>query len=394
MRMSIRHALLNLSAAKLRSFLAVLGILVGTASVVTLVSLAELATAKALDQFRALGTELLSISVYPRTYQDPKPENTLSLADIGALEDQLNQVRGIAPYTNIFLPINFHGRKIKGKVIGATENLRKALKMSLKSGDFVSYYHRHQRFCVIGHEVAKQLHARSMAPLIGQQVWLGQTVYTIIGELDPWKENAFFNANANRTIFIPIENTQMIDSKASIQNMIAMLKHTDHIDTLKKQIERLIHRAAPELKVFIRSPAQIIENMEKQSQIFTLLLGLIGGISLLVGGIGIMNIMLVSVAERRREIGIIKAVGATRKHIIYLFLTEAVILSLFGGGFGVITGIVLSNTIAYFAHWGFAIYLLPLAIGFFVSFTTGVFFGIYPAYRAAGLNPIEALRYE
>lgn len=395
MRMQMRHALLNLSAAKLRSFLAILGILVGTASVVTLVSSAELATAKALAQFRALGTELLSISVYPIKYsQEPNPANSLSLDEIALMQDDIRDVKEVAPYTNLFLALQYKGVKIKGTIIGATENLQHALKLKVKQGNFISYYNRYQRYCVLGHDIAKQLHQRSHQSLIGQQVWLGQYVYTIIGELEPWKENAFFNSNANKTIFIPIQNSNFIDRNARIQNMIVMLKRTDHIDNIKSKVEKFVNQHAPDLKVFIRSPAQIIESMEQQSKIFTLLLGLIGGVSLLVGGIGIMNIMLVSVAERRREIGIIKAVGATRKNIITLFLTEAVILALFGGGLGVVTGIVLSNVIAYFAQWGFAIYLLPPLVGFIVSFTTGVFFGIYPAYRAAALNPIEALRYE
>ena len=134
--------------------------------------------------------------------------------------------------------------------------------------------------------------------------------------------------------------------------------------------------------------------MRKQEGIFTLLLGFIGGISLLVGGIGVMNIMLVSVTERRREIGIRKAIGAKRRDIQSLFLSEAIILAIFGGICGVAIGTILSFAIAYFSNWSFHFLLWPPVIGFIVSAATGIFFGFYPAHRASLLDPITALRSE
>ena len=137
---------------------------------------------------------------------------------------------------------------------------------------------------------------------------------------------------------------------------------------------------------------QIIKSMEEQGRIFTLLLGLIGGISLLVGGIGVMNVMLVSVVERKREIGIRKAIGAKRRDIQMLFLIESIVLSLFGGVLGVIAGLGVAYVISLFSGWQFSLYLEPPLIGFGVSVFTGIFFGFYPAMRAARLDPIETLR--
>jgi len=145
---------------------------------------------------------------------------------------------------------------------------------------------------------------------------------------------------------------------------------------------------------FFRSAKELIKSMEAQHKIFTLLLGLIGSISLLVGGIGVMNIMLVSVLERRREIGVRLALGALRKEIQWMFLSEAILLSLSGGFLGIIIGIFASYVIAAFVNWHFTIFLLPPFIGFTVSVFVGIFFGFYPAYKASQLNPIQTLRME
>ena len=144
----------------------------------------------------------------------------------------------------------------------------------------------------------------------------------------------------------------------------------------------------------MRSPEQIIKSMQKQQSTFTVLLGVIGGISLLVGGIGVMNIMLVSVVERHREIGIRRAIGARQSNIKWLFLTESITLSLFGGVMGVIIGILTSFVIAHLFHWQFFFFATPAVIGFAVSVFVGVFFGYYPAHRASKLDPILLLRGE
>ena len=173
-----------------------------------------------------------------------------------------------------------------------------------------------------------------------------------------------------------------------------LLKPNTPIEPVIEEVKNYIKQHAPELSVFTRSPTQIIKSMKSQGQIFTLMLGMIGGISLLVGGIGVMNVMLVSVTERRREIGIRKAIGAKRKDIQFLFLIESVVLSLFGGLLGVFIGLLASYLIAYFSHWDFAFFITPPVIGFAVSVATGIFFGFYPALRASRLDPIETLRYE
>ena len=173
-----------------------------------------------------------------------------------------------------------------------------------------------------------------------------------------------------------------------------MLKANVDLDQVQFVIENYILSVAPEYKISFKNSKQIIKSMQEQSTIFTLLLGMIGGISLLVGGIGIMNIMLVSVVERKREIGIRVAVGATRKDIRTLFLIESITLTMFGGIMGIILGIVFSYVITVFFGWEFHLFIMPAVLGFGVSCLTGIFFGFYPAYNAAKLDPIQTLRYE
>ncbi len=216
----------------------------------------------------------------------------------------------------------------------------------------------------------------------------------MVGVADKWPENSFFNEDVNRSVLIPIDMSMVLEKNAQIRNVIMRLQKNANPDQTQNEIKQFIHGNAPELKIFFRSAKELIASMKSQQKIFTLLLGMIGGISLLVGGIGVMNVMLVSVAERRREIGIRKAIGARRKDIRALFLFEAIALALFGGIVGVILGVTVSLVIAYFADWGFGIYLMPPLIGFIVSTATGVFFGFYPAHRASKLDPIETLRYD
>lgn len=390
-----KQAIANLTASKLRSILAALGILVGTASVVALVSSGQLATQKALEQFKSLGTNLMSLTLY----QSGKPDgatdaNTLDEQETEQMETKINPIHDVAPYTTIYTDLTFNGKKISGGVIGASEHLHAAIKITLKQGRFVSFLDKYSRFCVLGNGIYKQIHSFDKSNLIGKQITLGKEIFTIVGIASPWQENSFFNEDINKSVIIPISTSSLVSKYSKINNIVLMINPNSDITAVQNSIRKYLSKAAPDLNIFFRSARQIINSMQTQNNIFTLLLGLIGGISLLVGGIGVMNVMLVSVAERRREIGIRMAIGAKRKDIQLLFLIEAIVLALFGGIVGVILGVVLSLVIGYFAGWGLGIFILPVIIGFLVSASTGIFFGFYPAYRASRLDPITTLRYD
>jgi putative ABC transport system permease protein len=389
------HALVNLNSAKLRSFLALLGIWVGTASVVALMNFGQIATEKALEQFKALGTDLLSITLYQKVEQNAQPiQESIPLNIWRQFPESITAILEIAPYNTAYQPMSFAGRPLKGVIIGADEHLANIINIHLSQGSFVSFVQSFEHFCVIGASLAEQIQASSKAPLIGQQLQIGQALYTIIGVTMPWKENVFFNEDINQAVIIPIAGMALVKKETAINNAVLKLKANIHIDTVIAQIQAHISEYAPKMNVFIRSAKQIIENMENQGRIFTLLLAVIGGISLMVGGIGVMNVMLVSVTERRKEIGIRKAVGGKNSEIQALFLVESILLSLVGGMLGIVTGLLITWIIAHFSHWPFSIYWLAICVGFFVSVSVGIFFGYYPARRAAALEPVISLRSE
>lgn len=388
-----QQAFVNLTAAKLRSFLAVLGILVGTAAVVALISCGQLATEKALEQFKALGTDLLAVAVYQKApSKSPSNTDSLSIDQWQQLPERIPYIKDLAPYSTAYQPLSFQGKTMQGAIIGADEHLAKIIKIKLAQGHFVSFVESFEHYCVIGAGLAQQIKQISFDDPVGKQVRIGHSLYTIIGVAQHWKENGFFNEDVNQAVIIPLAGMRLISKDAKINNAVLELKPDSPIDPIIEEIKQRISSFSPKLSVFPRSAKQIIASMENQGHIFTLLLGVIGGISLLVGGIGVMNVMLVSVSERRKEIGIRKAVGARNRDIQALFLVESVMLSLVGGILGVILGLIFTWVVAYFSAWNFTIYLLPPLAGFMVSAATGIFFGFYPARRAARLEPVVSLR--
>lgn len=391
----IQEGLQNLFTSKLRSILALLGILVGTASVVAMVSGGELATNEALKQFKTLGTDLLAISM--TEIQDEsnnvttvQSQLTLDQAKSVILADK--GILDVAPYTQVYNSMQYEGRELSGGVLGVTESFSRIVHVEVEKGRFISSLDKYALYCVVGASLNKKISQLSHRSAIGQQVQVGSIIFTIVGVAKPWPENSFVYANIDNTIMVPLLTSMALSKYSSINNMILRLSPGANIERVQRNITRHINQYVQHKRLFFRSAQELIDKMAKQSQIFTVFLGLIGSISLIVGGIGVMNIMLVSVVERRREIGIRLAVGAKRRDIKTLFLVEAVMLSLVGGTLGVILGIVIAYVMAIFWHWEFIFFILPPVIGFAVSVATGIFFGFYPAYKASQLDPITALR--
>lgn len=390
-----QQALVNLTAAKLRSFLAVLGILVGTAAVVALISSGQLATEKALEQFKSLGTDLLAVAVYQKAPSKAQTNNdSLSIEQWQQLPGRIPYIVTSAPYSTAYQPLSFQGKMMQGVIIGADEHLAQIVHIKLAQGHFVSFVEAFEHYCVIGDGLARQIKELSFDDPVGKQLRIGQSLYTIIGVAEHWKENGFFNEDINQAAIIPLAGITLVSKESKINNAVLELKPDSPIDEVIDEIKQIINSISPKLSVFPRSAKQIIASMENQGHIFTLLLAVIGSIALLVGGIGVMNVMLVSVSERKKEIGIRKAVGAKNSDIQALFLVESVMLSLVGGIVGVILGLMFTWIVAYFSAWNFTIYLLPPLAGFVVSAATGIFFGFYPARRAAKLEPVVSLRSE
>lgn len=394
---NIQEGLLNLTSSKLRSVLALLGILVGTASVVAMVLGGELATNEAIKQFKTLGTDLLAVSLSEAAKDEKKSSGTqenLTLEQARELISTDATIRDVAPYTQLYNPLQFNGHELNGSILGVTDSFARVVHVELERGRFVSGLDGYAFFCVIGHNLYEEIKKTTFVDPLGQQLQVGKNIFTIVGIAKSWPENSFVYANIDSSVMIPLLTSTTMSKYAVISNIIARLAQDADIDQVKNHMTNYINQKMANKQLFFRSAKELIARMAKQSEILTIFLGLIGSVSLIVGGIGVMNIMLVSVVERRREIGIRLAVGARRSDIRSLFLIEAVMLSLVGGTLGVLTGIIIAYIIALFSNWQFMLFLLPPLIGFTVSVATGIFFGYYPAYKASQLDPIEALRSE
>lgn len=385
------EAISNLLTTRIRTLLAMIGILVGTASVVAMVSVGQLATRAALDQFKTLGTDMLAVSIYSQG--DSSSSNPFDLQAALNLKNVSKNILSLAPYTTPYTSVLYHGQPIDTAIVGATHNLEQVIGIHMQQGRFISDYDNFSAYCVVGNQIYQKLKAYDLNPL-GSQIKLGNTIFTVVGVTQPWPENDFFQQDINNSIIIPIKTSGLLSKYATIQNIVMRLSPNANIDDVKTKITQYLGQKAPKSQVMMHSAKELIQKMTAQHRIFTLLLGLIGSITLIVGGVGVMNIMFVSVLERRREIGLRLALGAKRHDIQWMFLGEAVILSVSGGIFGIILGILCSFIIAEFAHWHFSIFLLPPVIGFTVSVLIGVFFGFYPARQASQLDPIQTLRTE
>lgn len=390
-----KEGLLNLYHAKLRAFLALLGVLVGTASVVAMVLGGELATNEALKQFKSLGTDLLAVAINASgddLFSSSGKSENLSLEEAWSVKTTDDGILKIAPYTQSFQPVYFNGKPLNAITLGVTDSFADIVHVKLLKGRFVSVVDRYEPYCVIGRNVYDKIKTLTHKEPLGSQIQIGKSLFVIVGVADRWPENGFVYANIDSSVLVPLLASTILNKYATINSIIMRLSKESDISTIEDKVRQHIMQFMPKVNVDFRSAKELIAKMAKQSNILTVFLGLIGSISLIVGGIGVMNIMLVSVMERRREIGIRMAVGARGKDIAALFLLESVILSLIGGVVGVMIGIATAYVIALFWDWEFTLFLWPPLAGFSVSVGVGVFFGFYPAYLASKLDPIDALR--
>jgi putative ABC transport system permease protein len=393
---NLYSALTNISLSKIRSMLTVLGILIGTGSVVALLLSGQLATEHALSQFKVLGTNLLSIEIQQNNANGVSNTNAprLTIDQTMTSQGSSSAFTAVAPYVASYTNISYNVQNLNGSVIGTTDSLAPILKVNMLSGRFISVLDKDENYAVIGFDIYQQLQKLGAPNPLGKQIPINNVVFTIVGIMQSWPENSFFPQNLNSSVIIPLQTLLHLDNTQRITNIVYQFQgqHID-VDAVQNNLTQYFQSYLPHSTLLIRSPQQMIVSMEAQSRTFNILLGVIGSISLLVGGIGVMNMMLVSVVQRRLEIGIRRAVGARQSDILELFLFEAVVLSLIGGILGIFLGLGTAAIIATYAHWEFHMFWFPPIIGFLVSTLVGIICGFYPATRAARLNPILILRH-
>ncbi len=401
-----RIALRALARNKMRSFLTALGIIIGVGAVIAMVSLGEGAKRGVEERFNSLGTNLLNVFPGSRNHHGISSGGggwqSLKVEDAEAIAVQCDAVRFVSPSASTRAQVIYANKNWNTSVQGVGARYPEVRNWEIEAGTFFDESHvtAAAKVCVLGVEVKKALFEDEDS--LGKVIRVKGIPFRVLGVLKSKGEaGGFFNRDD--VIVMPYTTVmKRLAGEDHINSIDVQAVSMDRTAEAQRQIEELLrirHRIAPgaEDDFQVRNMAEIAEGAAQSTQILGILLGSIASISLLVGGIGIMNIMLVSVTERIREIGIRMAVGAREKDILLQFLTEAVVLSFLGGALGVVFGVASSKLMKFipiFAEWKTVVSPQAILLAFAFSASVGIFFGFYPARKASKLDPIEALRYE
>lgn len=405
---NFKIAIRALRANKLRSMLTMLGIVIGVATVVALLSIGKGATASITSQIQSTGSNLLTIS--PGRLQvggggQSQQMSHLYYSDYQLIQRSLSQnINAIAPsYQSSYL-VKYGNESFNVSVQGVTDDYQKTNSSDIALGRFITKGDNKSQalVAVLGSQTAEDLFG-GLSP-IGKMISVNGVRFEVVGVLES-KGSGF--GSSDDAIQIPLETgygklfgeTATYNNKKIVNSISVSVSTTGAMDTVSAQIKFLLRRShklasSDESDFNVMNQADLLSTLSSVTQTLTAFLGAIAGISLLVGGIGIMNIMLVSVTERTKEIGLRKAVGATRNQILTQFLIETVTLSLLGGIVGILLGVGIATLVSATGLISSVITADSIALAFFFALLIGVFFGIYPAYRAANLHPMVALRYE
>lgn len=394
---NLKEAARSLLSSKQRTILALIGIVIGIGSVIAMVSVGRIVQDEALRQFKEMGTDILTIEKEfggaPSGPPGSATKSALRLDTILAIPGRCPGIAQVAPSVRGSGDISFNGKKLeRAAPMGVTASFLNINKLTMGEGRFLSDLDEQSRYCVIGSQVASELQKQGATQLLGSKIRIGDNLFTVIGVTNEVPQGGMRRFEPNEMIYLHITTGLRVFKNAEISSITARVSVGTTNNTARDQVMAYFASLGMGSAVRITSPEEIIAQMEKQMQMFTLLLGAIGSISLIVGGVGVMNVMLVSVTERRREIGIRRALGAKRSDIRGQFLIESVILSLIGGLFGIIFGLGASWLIAHFANWQFSLSVGAILLGVGVSNAVGIFFGYYPARQASLLDPIVALK--
>ena len=400
---SIKMALDGMVSNKLRTFLTLLGIIIGVGAVIAMVSLGFGVKESIKDNISKLGSNLLMVSAGGRTATGARlaagEGAHLTFDDMLAIEKQVDGIAGISASVNSSYQLVAGNQNWTSRVEGTTPSNFEIQNYELDEGRLFTErdMNSRARVAVIGKTVADNLFPGDDP--VGQIMRIKKAPFQVIGVLKP-KGSSGMGQDQDDTVIIPLTTAQnRMMGITHVQRITVQAENENVINDVQAEVEQVL-RTRHKIKegdyddFTISNMAAIMDTMMATANSITLLLGCIAAISLLVGGIGIMNIMLVSVTERTREIGIRKALGATYNNILLQFLIEAMVIGIVGGFLGVVIGVIASYGISSFAGWNTVISWWAIVVAVVFSVGIGLFFGIYPARKAALLDPIDALRYE
>jgi putative ABC transport system permease protein len=397
-----RVALGAIRANKLRSFLTMLGIIIGVGAVITMVALGTGAQKAVQDQIQNLGSNLLTVMPGQSFMRGVASDQRVSLTvdDADEIRRSSRYVTAVMPEISRSFQVKLGNQNANIQITGTVPEYFPSRSWVLSAGRFFSAGddESRRRFAVIGSAVP-DIFGRNGAAMIGQTIQVRGIPFEIVGVLASKGAQGSFQ-NPDEQVFIPLQTARYrTHGTDRVRSINVKVNDARNMNVAMIEIERALRRAhkirpSADNDFQIRNQADLLTTFQQTTQTFTGLLAGIAAVSLLVGGIGIMNIMLVSVTERTREIGVRKALGATRAAIMFQFLVEALVLCLVGGALGVLFGAGGAWALAKFFAWNTLISPYSVALAFFFSFAVGVFFGMWPARRASLLDPIVALRYE
>lgn len=389
LRETASEALRSLWSSKQRTLLALLGIVIGIGSVIAMISIGVIVRNQALQRFKDMGTDIVSLQVI----QNSKRERPYLLLDEAlAITTHCPDIVNVAPYTSISTEARIMGKKVSASILGVTGNFMELCKLELVAGRALSDLDAMMPYCVISNSIANKLATAGIRNPLGYKLTIHGRLLTVVGVLREASLNIVRPWELNEGVLAPLTTTLNLRKGGDIRSIIAKLAPGANWRDAEKQVKQYVANRTKAGSIDMNSAEELIEAIQEQMQLLTLLLGAVGSISLVVGGVGVMNVMLISVTERKKEIGIRRAIGARKKDIQAQFLVESICLCLTGGLLGIVAGVAASYVAARLNGWEFLISWWAALLGVGVSCLVGVFFGYYPARQAARMNPIDALR--
>ncbi|TAH37425.1 MAG: FtsX-like permease family protein [Planctomycetota bacterium] len=415
---TVRLGVSSLLLHKLRSLLTTLGVLFGVSSVIAMLAIGEGASAEAQEQIRQLGSQNVILrSVKPP--DDLVSSQQSRISSYGLTEGDLERVRGTFPWVRRVVPVRqlqqevrFEERVLSPRVLATVPSYLDVTGRVLFEGRFLSEQDEREtaNVCVLGYEVAR--HLFPLRSPIGQRVKIGSDYFTVVGTIVPrvplGSDAPAPGSEVTGEVLIPlstgwrwfgklqvkIRSGSRDMEEVALHEIIAEVDRPEHVEAAAAAAREMLTRSHKKRDYEVVVPLELLLRAQETKRIFNIVLGSIAGISLLVGGIGIMNVMLATVTERTREIGIRRALGAKRRHIVVQFLVETVVLSVGGGLVGILLGLAIPLAVEHWAEMRTIVTPTAPMLAFGISAGIGVLFGLYPAWRAANMDPVEALRHE